>query len=186
MAKRGALAGAGWLAAMCLGVACTDPLPPDPAREQGLEQTGAVPEPPEPGPDSAQSSLELIAPINGALIMQNDSTIGCAYHRRRGYGFEIGFRWTAVAGDTVAGYEIYAKNRDAQFPIVDHWFVDDPGLTVRSCNAFVIDRYLEGWEWKVRVVTAAGEYGPWTPVAEFAFAPCRHPDGMICTAPPGS
>jgi hypothetical protein len=128
----------------------------------------------------------LFAPDSGARIRQNDSTIGCPYHQFRGHGFEIRFDWSDVerSGGT-AGYHLFVKKVTAQYPVFDG-FVGTSELVFTQCNAFVIDRNLEGWEWKVRAVDSAGAMGVWSESRSFSFAPCRHADGASCMAPPGS
>jgi hypothetical protein len=128
----------------------------------------------------------LFAPDSGARIRQNDSTIGCPYHQFRGRGFEIRFDWSDVERPAgTAGYQLFVKKVTAQYPVFDG-FVGASELVFTQCNAFVIDRNLEGWEWKVRAVDSTGAPGVWSESRPFSFAPCRHADGASCTAPAGS
>ena len=126
----------------------------------------------------------LISPINNATIPQNDPTIGCPSHPTRGFGYLVKFDWTdATSPHGIAGYEIFAKARTAQFPIVDT-FVVPSEFTRASCNVFVIDPNLEGQEWRVRARDTRGQLGPWSATGLYTFAPCRLADGRPCNAPP--
>ena len=126
----------------------------------------------------------LISPINNATISQNDPTIGCPSHPTRGFGYLVKFDWTdATSPHGIAGYEIFAKARTAQFPIVDT-FVVPSEFTRASCNVFVIDPNLEGWEWRVRARDRRGQLGPWSVTGLFRFSPCRLADDRPCNAPP--
>ena len=126
----------------------------------------------------------LVAPDSGARVRQNDSSIGCPFHEFRGYGFQIVFDWTDVEepGGTL-GYHLFVKKTSALYPVFND-IVYASELVFTQCNAFVIDRNLEGWEWKVRAVNSAGETDVWSASRPFSFAPCRHADGARCTAPP--
>ena len=184
VSNRFLLNGTWMVVAVCLSASCADVFPPEPDQDAGLVESDAEPNPPDQDTGTSGSGPIPIAPIDGALVSQNDSTIGCEHHPQRGYGFQIQFAWSPVAGDTVAGYQVFAKKQTAEYPIIDEWTVTEPSLTYSSCNSFVIDRNLDGWEWKVRVATDTGGFGPWSPTAQFAFAPCRHGDGTACWAPP--
>ncbi len=131
-------------------------------------------------------TVTLLAPPEGAVIAQNDSSIGCPPHEARGYGFQIQFDWTDVAlPDGTAGYYLFVKNRSAMYPMID-WFVAESEFDFTACNGFVIDRNMFGWYWLVQPVDAYGSVGAWSDTANFSFAPCRLPDGRRCWAPPES
>ena len=120
----------------------------------------------------------LISPINNATIPQNDPTIGCPSHPTRGFGYLVKFDWTdATSPHGIAGYEIFANVRTPQF-------VATSEFTRASCNVFVIDPNLEGWEWRVRARDRRGQLGPWSAIGLYRFAPCRLADGRPCNAPP--
>jgi hypothetical protein len=124
----------------------------------------------------------LVWPVNNAAIKQNNPDIGCLPHPTRGFGFRIPFDWTdSSAPIGIAGYHIFAKHKDAQFPIVDgevtaSEFVDT------GCNTFVIDHFLDGWEWRVRAKDTLGNFSPWSTTGTFRFEPCSLPDGAFCFA----
>ncbi len=123
-----------------------------------------------------------IAPKAGDLIPQNLANIGCPFHATRGYGFQIVFDWVdSRAKSGIAGYEIFAKHEGAIFPIVD-LFVTTSEHTLTSCNAFVADPNLEDWRWRVRARDNEGNLSEWSPMANFAFEPCRLSDGRACFA----
>jgi hypothetical protein len=126
----------------------------------------------------------LLSPANGAVIPQNVQQPGCAPDPNRGAGFVIHFDWTdAQGGPGVAGYEIFVKRDGSSLPAVST-FVTASRFEHASCNGFVIDRNLEGWEWQVRTRDTAGNVSEWSPVHRFRFAPCRLASGVVCSAPP--
>jgi len=127
---------------------------------------------------------QLISPPQGAAVPQNVAWLGCPAHAYRGFGFQLRFDWKDASGAAGAPtYEIVVRRRDAPYPAIQ-------GLTTESeytetfCNAFVTDRNLLGWEWKV---SARAENGDllWDEVREFKFEPCRQ-GGVPCSAPAGS
>ena len=127
--------------------------------------------------------MTLVYPVNGVRIVQNDSTIGCAAHEYRGYGFEIRFDWTdAAAASGVSRYYLWVKHRGSQYPSVSR-YVTGSEFTDLNCNGFVIDRNLDRWEWKVSALDAAGNVIAESEVADFGFAPCRHSTERMCSAP---
>jgi len=129
---------------------------------------------------------ELVAPINGAVIEQNNPNIGCTLSSEptRGFGFQILFDWTDVAADVgVAGYELLAQHEGAALPIVNTFVQGASQYTLTSCNSFVQDAVLTGWQWRVRAKDTNGNVGPWTEMGAFVFAPCRLTDESECRAP---
>src|SRR6185436_16798146 len=56
--------------------------------------------------------------------------------------------------------------------------------TFTSCNSFVADGNLSGWEWRVRAKDAAGNFGEWSETRVFDFAACRLPDASACRTTP--
>jgi hypothetical protein len=130
--------------------------------------------------------LALLAPPDGAVLPQNDSTIGCPYHADRGYGFLIAFDWADA--DSSLGpvtYHVFVKKASVQYPLVDYTVLESE-TTVESCNGFVIDSNLSGWLWYARAHDPSGTVVAASDTSWFSFEPCRHPDGRMCTAPPGS
>jgi hypothetical protein len=130
--------------------------------------------------------LALLAPPDGAVLPQNDSTIGCPYHPDRGYGLRIEFDW-ADADSTLGPvtYHLFVKKASAQYPLFNG-AVPQSETTLLSCNGFVIDQNLTGWLWYARAFDPSGTVVAASDTSWFSFAPCRHPDGRTCTAPPGS
>jgi hypothetical protein len=122
----------------------------------------------------------LLTPINNSAIAQNDPTIGCPLHPTRGYGHRIFFDWTdSFSPYGIAGYELFAKKREAAFPIVDT-FVGSSQFVLLACNAFVADPNLQNWEWRVRARDAQGVFSDWSTTGLFHFVPCRLPNGTAC------
>lgn len=127
----------------------------------------------------------LLTPVQDicSVVQQNNPNIGCAPHPHRGYGLRINFNWTdATSPQGIAGYFIFVKNVNAPLPLIDR-FVPVSQLAYRSCNAFVPDPLLLGWQWRVRAQDRQGGLGPWSPFATFAFEPCRLAGGSPCSAP---
>ncbi len=125
----------------------------------------------------------LITPINNVAITQNDPNIGCPPHPTRGFGSRIFFDWTdSSSPNGIAGYHIFAKHQNAQFPIVDT-FVTASEFTTTRCNSFVIDANLEGWGWDVQARDNFGNLSPKSETGTFKFEPCRLDDGTPCFAP---
>ena len=123
---------------------------------------------------------KLITPANNAVIQQNDPTPGCTLHPTRGYGQQILFDWTDTSSvNGVVGYELFAKKDTALNPIVST-FVSISQFTSTSCNSFVTDGNLEGWEWRVRAQDTLGNFSDWSTTRLFQFAPCRLADGTRC------
>jgi hypothetical protein len=122
----------------------------------------------------------LVAPTAAAVIPQNNPDIGCSLQpggEGRGFGYQIPFDWSDVTG--AASYEIFAKFPGAALPIVDET-TESSALTFTSCNSFVADGNLTGWEWRVRAKDAAGNAGEWSETRVFDFAPCQLPDASAC------
>lgn len=139
---------------------------------------------PTPGPRGAVS---LVSPSSGALITQNDATIGCPSHATRGHGFRLSFDWEDVVG--ADRYFVRLKRTGSLYPAIDH-SVRESSLDQAWCNAFVIDANLNNWVWRVAAVafgadsTAADTL--WSEERTYGFLPCRHPGGAACSAPPDS
>lgn len=135
---------------------------------------------------TALAAPQLLAPINGALIQQNNPNIGCTLSSEptRGFGFQIVFDWSDVAAPNgVAGYDLVAQSQNATLPIVNTFVEGASTFTFTACNSFVDDGNLTGWQWRVRTRDTNGNVGPWSPFGSFAFAPCRLPDESACSAP---
>ena len=133
-------------------------------------------------PRSTVTPPKLITPTDNAAIAQNSPSIGCPSHPTRGFGLRIFFDWTdATSPNGIAGYQIFATQRDASLPIVDT-FVTASELTYTNCNAFVADQNLNGWEWSVQAQDNLGNFSPPSDTGLFRFAPCRLQNGSPCFA----
>ena len=129
----------------------------------------------------------LLFPINNAAVAQNSAAIGCSLlpgpDALRGFGFQIVFDWSdVVAPAGVAGYRISARKVGAALPIVDNVLVTAATYTLTSCNSFVADDGLTGWEWTVHAIDHGQQVSPIS-TGQFSFAPCRLADGSACRAP---
>lgn len=132
------------------------------------------------------TSLTLLTPEDGARIVQNDATLGCAPHQFRGYGFAIHFDWTdadSVSG--LDGYYLHVQHRGSPFPMVSQ-LVAQSEYPVVQCNAFVIDRNADDWYWLVWVVDSVGVIRVVSDTSWFSFEPCVLTNGQRCSAPPGT
>ncbi|HZT28326.1 MAG TPA: hypothetical protein VFA33_00475 [Bryobacteraceae bacterium] len=126
----------------------------------------------------------LLAPVNNAVVQQNDPATGCSANPAKGYGWGILFDWTdSTSSNGIQRYEIYVIHSGAPGPGIDT-FVTKSEFSQVSCNSFVIDQNLQGWQWRVRAQDTRGNYSDWTPWGAFQYAPCRLKDGTACYAPP--
>lgn len=136
---------------------------------------GSAPTAPSPPPTTLfQLTVPaLIAPAEGETIPQNNAATGCPFDSRHGYGNMVMYDWTdSLASAGVEGYELYVMNKNATIPLLDI-MVPASAYVHRQCNAFVVDQFLEGWDWRVRVKDRSGEFSDWSPTRSFRFAPCR-------------
>jgi len=124
----------------------------------------------------------LLSPVDGGSFTQNDATLGCPAHPARGYGFRVRFDWKDVEGATA--YRLRFQQRDAPLAAINDVVVTTSQFEQTRCNAFVVDRNLEHWVWKVAAIAAPSDTLLWSETREFAFAPCRLADGRACYAPP--
>lgn len=132
---------------------------------------------------AALALLTLLTPDPGAVIPQNDSTLGCPEHPHRGYGLQIHFSWDPPDSTSgVAFYHLFAKKDSVQYPILDGYVTGTEYLDTR-CNTFVIDRNLDGWYWHVVAHDSGGTAVAASETRWFSFAPCRLANGQPCTAP---
>lgn len=126
----------------------------------------------------------LLTPIDNAVIQQNVAASGCPANPTRGFGLRIAFDWTdASSTNGILRYQLTVTPAGAASPTTDT-YVDKSEFTYISCNSFVIDEHLPGWQWRVRAQDTRGNYSDWTPTGTFQFAPCRLADGTACYAPP--
>ena len=122
------------------------------------------------------------SPSKGDRIKQNNAITGCPFHPQRGHGFAIRFSWEPAPSDRpIERYELqWRRGEFTGFePVVA---TTDKFYDFVACQAFVIDANLEGWFWRVRAVDVDGKIGHWSPLTEFAFAPCRLAGGGPCFA----
>lgn len=131
--------------------------------------------------DVEKAHVKLFSPEEGAFVAQNDASTGCPAHATAGYGFVIEFAWKANHEKDVAAYQLFVHHPDAIYPLVDV-IVGETSYTYLSCNAFVIDPQLEGWQWSVRALDGQGNFSEWAQ-GVFNFTPCRLADGTPCFAP---
>ncbi len=128
----------------------------------------------------------LLSPPRGFVVPQNNPLIPCDADPERGYGFSIRFDWDDVdSPGGIRGYHVYVKKQDAVFPLVDTFVTDSEYLHV-SCNGFVIDENLSGWEWSVQAEDLRGNVSELTEPNRFSFSPCRLPDGTACGTTSGT
>ena len=124
----------------------------------------------------------LVSPVGGASVPQN-SAPGCPAHPRRGEGSQISFDWTdSTSPNSILGYDLFAKRDSATIPIVDTFVAGSSEFLHQSCNAFVTDSNLTGWEWRVRARDGLGNLSEWTPLASFVFEACRLAGGAACSS----
>jgi hypothetical protein len=126
-------------------------------------------------------NIKLLSPEEGAFVPQNDASTGCPADPESGYGFVIEFAWKANHDKNVDAYQLFVQHPDAIFPLVDV-IVRETSYTFLGCNGFVIDPFLEGWQWRVRALDGQGNFSDWAQ-GVFNFTPCRLADGAPCFAP---
>jgi hypothetical protein len=111
------------------------------------------------------ASPTLLTPVSGAVIAQNDSTIGCPFSADHGYGFAIDFAWSPVPGAAYYTGRVYHPNATQ-----DAWGIGGlptPHFRLLACNAYVIDANARDWRWTVTAVDSADIAG--LPSAEGTF-----------------
>jgi hypothetical protein len=134
----------------------------------------------------------LLAPVQlypigrGDAIAQNDPATGCTLlpgpNATRGRGFRIAFDWADVESPAgISGYRIVATRVGAGLPVVDR-FVEGSQFTLVSCNSFVEQGNLTGWEWRVQAEDSGGRVSEWS-TAPFEFEQCILDDETPCRAP---
>ena len=129
------------------------------------------------------ASSVLVSPEDHGVFRQNDASIGCPADAARGYGFRAAFDWKDVKG--ASAYNVVYQQRDARYPAIVNT-VAESHYEATFCNAFVIDRNLAHWLWKVEAL-GPGVNAPVilsTEEREFRFEPCRLANGNACWAPP--
>jgi len=91
----------------------------------------------------------LLTPVSGAVIPQNDSTIGCPFSADHGYGFAIEFTWSPVAGAAYYTGRVYHPGATQ-----DAWGIGGvtPHFRLLVCNSYVIDANARDWRWTVAAV----------------------------------
>jgi hypothetical protein len=111
-------------------------------------------------------------------VPQNLPGTGCGTSTR-GNVF-ITFTWRVSAPADIAAYRLLVQHRGSTIPLVNAGLGgDSTTATYRSCDAYVADANLDGWEWSVTAVNRNGvdiAYAHGT----FSFAPCRLADGTAC------
>jgi hypothetical protein len=121
----------------------------------------------------------LLGPTQNARIVQNDQTTGCPPSPMGGYGFRIAFSWTPATGpQPIAGYEITA-GYPGSIPIIPGVIVAETNYVTISCGAFVINAFLDGWQWRVRARYADGSFGPSSATGTFGFTAMPTPPVVL-------
>ena len=123
--------------------------------------------------------IDLIAPAEGAVIRQNDPTIGCPDHEYRGHGYQIRYEWSPSSLSTTAEYRVWVRRREVRYP-AGHWVLNRTDVTANKCRTFVIDRNLDNWEWFVMALDGVGRPIEASHIGHFSFAPCRRSTGEPC------
>jgi predicted small lipoprotein YifL len=180
--QRTAIAALLVLLAVATLAACGDTFEPLVSKPDKLSRT--------PPPDtlardsmSPVASVTLVAPLDGAEVGQNDSTLACEAHQFRGRGFAIHFDWDDTDPELgVAGYHLYVKHQTSVYPLINT-VLDMSELAAVYCNSFVIDRNALDWYWFVQALDDWGNIMAESGVRWFSFAPCRLPNGNPCSAP---
>jgi TonB family protein len=126
------------------------------------------------------SSPELVAPAEGATVLQNVESSYCRNMSPAGFGYSIQFGWSPVEG--AKQYELVVQRTGASSPMLDR-LTAQLSYEEQHCAAFITVSNLSGWTWRVRAVPEAGDPGPWSAPRHFAFEPCRLEDGTPCRAP---
>lgn len=131
-----------------------------------------------------EDELVLVSPASHATVPQNVSTIGCPPNPTYGYGDSITFAWRTNHRPDIAAFGLLVQHRGAALPLVNVVLsgAESTSYTYRSCNGFVADANLDGWEWTVKALDSDGNTVAWAQ-GTFAFAPCRLADGRACHAP---
>jgi len=124
-----------------------------------------------------------VSPNHNIAIPQNNVATGCplpAADPSAGFGYEIQFEWAPPStSNRMVSYEIFATKNDAPIPVLDK-VVAAGDYTFTQCDAYVVDRNLQGWQWRVRGQDAQGQFTDWSPWAMFQFSQCRLSDGTPC------
>jgi hypothetical protein len=111
-----------------------------------------------------------ISPNNNTTITQNNPASGCA-NTSVGFGYVIQFVWMPpTVSNGVVAYEVFAHKSDAPIPILDTT-ATGTSYTFTACEAYVVQRNLQGWQWRVRAQDAQGRFTDWSPWATFQFGP---------------
>ncbi|HEX6008717.1 MAG TPA: hypothetical protein VFZ50_01290 [Actinomycetota bacterium] len=125
-----------------------------------------------------KAKVRLLSPEEGAVVPQNDPSTGCTPTPNAGFGSVIEFAWRANHLKDIAAYQLFVQHPNATFPLVDA-VVNETSFTLLNCGAFVIDPFLNGWQWRVRALDGQGNFSDWAE-GVFNFAPCRLADGRPC------
>ena len=119
---------------------------------------------------------ELLSPSAGAVIPQDGVAAACA----GGPQHRIEFDWSDAGHESgIREYEVEVHHQGSPLLAVDNLVAESTFLW-DSCR-YVADHNLDDWEWRVRARANSGELGDWTAYRPFSFAPCRRPDGSVCT-----
>jgi hypothetical protein len=106
-------------------------------------------------PQTELQAPNLIDPIDGATLPQPDAG-------------EWHFDWEDIP--TVERYEIVVQGLAASFPVL-HTETRLSQYTIPRKDAYIADRHLLGWGWRVRAKTQNGQWGKWSPLRRFNVSP---------------
>ena len=110
----------------------------------------------------------LLTPASGAIIAQNDATIGCAFSADHGYGFAIDYSWSPVSD--AAAYHLRTYHPGSPLPMLDI-VVTTTAYRFLACNSYVTYANSRDWRWTVATIDAAGAEGPWASERTYQFGP---------------
>jgi len=172
---------------------CTDKIDNDGDTEIDCDDIDCILDPACVVEDSPENTTPdtpiLIEPINNQAVKQNDPNIGCTFSPNRGFGFEIFFDWTdSESSNGISGYHLFVIGPNATIPLIDA-FVNESEFTFTSCNTFIIDSNLMGWQWNVQAIGNDGNLinvrilSDISETQTFQFEQCRLEDGTACNAP---
>lgn len=130
-------------------------------------------------------TVNLLSPAGGARFVQNDpALLECPDHPTRGRGFRLAFDWDDVEG--ADRYAIFLKQKHATYPAINY-SVGESEFSGLWCNAFVLDRNLNDWLWRVAAIAHGADSLTgdtlWSEERIYGYEPCRLASGAPCSAP---
>jgi hypothetical protein len=131
----------------------------------------------------------LITPEINAVIIQNDSNIGCPYDPDQGYGYRIFFDWTDSSSPFgIKRYGIFVSGKDISTQTLLTESLTKSEFEFIACNQFISDENLTGWEWTVIALDHLDPEEPYglsnksllSEYYTFEFELCTLHDGSPC------